>query len=127
NVWVSNNQGIPVKKFVVTYTPVFSVSAGADVAGYNVFVKQGLAVNAGNTLGAVAEAGGAQDGFGIADISVDGLTWDNIAPAAGLDGDGDAVYDAGAINMDAANLTVDVAMDPATGNIYGYSSNTTTA
>lgn len=127
NVWAGTNGAVPIKKYTVAVTPSFSVVTEGDVAGYAAFIKQGLAVNADNSLGALAEAGGAQDGFAIANISPDGLTWDNIAPATGLDADGDALYDAGAINLDAANLTVDVAMDPATGNVYGYSSNTTSS
>ncbi len=127
NVVASTNSGLAIKKYTVAYTPTFSATAGTDVSQYAVFAKQGLAVNADNSLGALAEAGGTQDGFAIANIAVDGLTWNNIVPAAGLDADGDALYDAGTINMDAANATIDIAMDPATGNVYGYSSNTITS
>jgi hypothetical protein len=124
NVYAGLSTSVAMKKYVVAVTPAFSVTAGTDVVGYAGFAKNGVAVNADNSLGAVAESGGPQDGFGIGDISAGGLTWVNILPAAGLDGDGDLLYDAGAINMDAANAVVDVAMDPATGNVYGYSSNT---
>jgi hypothetical protein len=124
NLYVGTATGIPLKKFTISYTPTFSYTADGDVSGYNIFAKQGIAFNSNHTLAVIGEAGGAEDGYGMAQVSPDGLTLSNIAPAAGLDADGDATYDAGTQVFNASSLVVDAAMDPATGEAYGYSAGT---
>lgn len=99
----------------------FTKSAGTwtgdtPLTAYAAFSIQGIAVG-GNYI-AIAESGGAQDGFGIASpLSLPV----NLTPAAGLDGDSDNVYDAGAVNLDGVNQTSDIAFDPVTKTAFGIS------
>ncbi len=109
-----------VKKFTISYSP-FAATFDGDVAGFAAFVKQGLAVNADNSQITIGEGGGAEDGFAIAAVRDNGLTFENVPPNAALSVDADAVYDAGANVLNAASTVVDVAMDPATSEVYGYS------
>jgi len=124
-VYVSPTNGTNVQRVTVTYTPAFDAVKNGAVSQYAVFIKQGLAINATGTRMAIGEAGGPQDGFAIANITMEGMNLANIAPAPGLDGDLDSVYDAGDLNLDASNAVVDVAMDPLTDEVYGYSSQIT--
>jgi len=120
----SGTASAAVQRVTVTYSPTFSAVINL-VSQYAVFAKQGLAVNATNTRMAIGEAGGTQDGFAIADITMEGLNLANIAPAPGLDGDLDDVYDAGDLDLNASNAVVDIAIDPQTDETYGYSSQIT--
>jgi hypothetical protein len=103
-----------VKKITLSYGP-FSGSQ-QDMTGYGSFVKTELAANA--TYLAIGEAGGAEDGFGIATLS--GTTATNVPPVAGLDSDADFLYDSGAYVMNVINAVVNVDMDKTNGYIYGY-------
>lgn len=114
------------KKFTLTYSPAFSAAFDGDIAGFAAFAKQGLALNSDNSLIAIGEAGGAEDGFAIAELQDNGLTFANIPPDPALSVDADDVYDAGANVLDAASQVVDIAMDPVTGEVYGYSPGTGT-
>lgn len=115
---------VKMKKLTFSYGP-FAATNDGDVSGYDLFTKTGLDLNADNTRLAFGEAGGSQDGFALAGTSASGLTLFNIVPAAGLDTDSDAVYDAGTWNLNAANGYVDVCIDPVTNELYGYSSSDT--
>lgn len=93
-----------------------------DLGQYAIFVKAGgVKIDNTGALLAMAEAGGAQDGWGLATIGADGPSDANILPASGLDGDADNIYDAGATVMDTASFVSAVTMDRATGDVYGMS------
>jgi hypothetical protein len=107
-----------VNKWTVSYAP-FTASSATTLNNLTAFVKTALAVNIDQSLIAIAEAGGGQDGFIIADIN--GSDIDNISPATGLDNDGDNVYDGGTTNLNTVNAVSVLDMDPVTGTVYGYS------
>lgn len=106
--------GNPIKKFNKTAPGVYAFDS--DLSTYGAFAKQGLDWDQ-SDLYVLGEAGGAQDGYGMAKVS-----GTNISPIAGLDGDADNVYDAGTDDLNAANLAVDMCLNPNSCMGYGYSS-----
>ena len=101
---------------LMTKTGLGAYTFTSNLSQYVVFVKQGLDWD-GSNLYVMGEAGGAQDGYAMAL-----MTTGHISPIAGLDTDADNVYDAGATDLNAANLVVDICLQPNSCMAYGYGS-----